>query len=116
MNRLTTVTVCAALQVKGQEVEWTLGYVLAEVDFQAARHIEAGELDGWLSHDATILSPDDERYRAELSRRELHIYLELANKAIVLLEQSAKHLVGRVQLWRSKYEGLLEQYEHWQWW
>jgi hypothetical protein len=103
--------------VKGQEVEWTLGYALAEVDFCAAPVAHAVEVDDVVLWAHEHLSPAEElRLQAEMSRQELLAYLRLANNAIALLERFAKQLVDNVQALRAKYELLVEEARRYRWW
>lgn len=101
--------VARPLQVKGHEVEWTLGYVLAQVDFSASA------IDG--NPPADALRPRDvfpQLAESLDAARRSHELLESYSGAFVSvvgqLEKSAKQVMEGLQTWKTRYESVVKQF------
>jgi hypothetical protein len=95
--------------VKGQEVEWTLGYVLAQVDFSASA------IDG--NPPADALSPREiypQLAESLDAAKRSHELLEAYSGAFVgivgQLEQSAKQMLDGLQTMKTRYESVVKQF------
>lgn len=105
-----------SLQVGGKEVEWTLGFVLAEVDF-ASHTIHA---DG--AHEASTPPTTDHSEQhdgltdAQRAQRDLKAalrYIALANAFVQQMESSAQELVLRCRALHAQYTDVVKQFIWW---
>ena len=88
-----------SVQVEGKEVEWTLGYVLAEVDFTAS-----------ISDSEDGQPPAEERLSdIEKSRQLLLLYADIANRMIILLERAAKDALEGLSALRMHYQSIAKK-------
>eukprot|EP00428_Durinskia_dybowskii_P066965 CAMPEP_0170365636 /NCGR_PEP_ID=MMETSP0117_2-20130122/6004_1 /TAXON_ID=400756 /ORGANISM="Durinskia baltica, Strain CSIRO CS-38" /LENGTH=547 /DNA_ID=CAMNT_0010620199 /DNA_START=104 /DNA_END=1747 /DNA_ORIENTATION=+ len=92
-------SITLALEVEGKEVEWTLGYVLAEVDFTASISD---------SDDGQPLA-EERLSDIEKSRQLLLLYADIANRMIILLERAAKDALEGLSALRMHYQSIAKK-------
>lgn len=101
------------LQVGGKEVEWTLGFVLAEVDFTA--HTSNANSAQDASAPPTAGSEEDHHGLPDVQKdlKAALRYISLANAFIQQMESSAQELVVRCRALHAQYASVVKQFMWW---
>lgn len=102
----------------GKEVEWTLGFVLAEVDIPVSSSFENHSAPDPASLTSTlpILNPNHHPQEADDGLKDLKTAvrrLALANEFIAQMESTAQEVVVRCRSWQEQYTLLVKQFIGW---